>query len=126
MHSVGRTGLSFRCSLRNAILLPLSFIAGRRLAGVNGVAAEWGVVAPLRFSWFFVKPLRLVHGSVREYCRRLTPGILVSAACGAAMWLTGVPFREGFLRMATRGVVGGLVVLGGLWWPPPTRSLIER
>lgn len=125
MFAIGQTRLSFRFCLTNAILLPVSFWAACRFAGINGVAAAWCIVSPLTFAWFLVRTVRLVNGSVREYARQLIPGIATTACGVAAMLLAGLPFASGFPRLAVRSAAGTIAILAAYWLHPPTRSLIQ-
>ncbi len=124
MCAVGRTKLSFHFSLVSSILLPLSFIVACKFFGVIGVAAAWCIVCPLIFAWFLVRTLRYVNGSVRRYVANLVPGAAVSAGCVAAMYVAGLPFHDGMLRLIVRGVAGGIAILAGYWMHEPTRRLI--
>ena len=122
--AIGRTDITFRFCLTNALLLPGSFYIACRLAGISGVAAAWCIVSPLVFVWFLVRTMRLVQGSLWQYAVCLRPGLLIAAASVAAMFLVGIPVGEGVVRLVVRTIVGGLVILGGYCLHPETRAMV--
>ena len=126
MSAVGRTDLGFRFSLANSIFLPVAFVIACRVSGITGVAAAWCIVAPLTFGWFLVKTLRFVHGSVREYCISLAPGLTVAGAGAVVMYAAGMPFSDGILRLSVKSTAGVLVTLVAYWMHPPTRGFVTN
>ena len=125
MAGIGRTDLSFRFYIANAIGLPIAFALGCHFGGITGVAVAWCIVMPVTFGWFLAKTARLVQASVLEYCLRLRFGLLVTLSCGVAMALAGSPMREGLPRLIVRAVIGVLGMCAGWWLNPLTRRMIE-
>ena len=125
MCAVGRTKLSFYFSLTNAIALPLAFIVACRVGGVVGVAVAWCVVAPVVFTWFLMRTLHHVRGSLTGYASSLVPGILISAGAAAAMYVAGLIGEPGTVRFAVKCAAGAAATLAGYWMHPPTRKLLK-
>jgi teichuronic acid exporter len=108
--ALGRPDLSFRYSLLNSILMPVSFVIGARVGGIVGVGWAWVLVFPFIAATLITQVLRLVGTPWRIYISNLTTPVISSAVVVATMAPALYLLPAGLLRLAISCLVAGLAL----------------
>lgn len=81
----GKAGLLLKYNIALVVVLPVCFLIGCYLNGVNGVAYSWLISYPILVTSLFYAGLKEMRISFREYLRNLTPQIIGTALMAAIM-----------------------------------------
>jgi teichuronic acid exporter len=108
-NALGHPKLRLQFGVLNALLLPISFVIGCRVAGLNGVGAAWCITYPFIFLFTLVKLHGILPFRYRDYFFNLRNPVLVTAGCALVMYVVGGFESMPLVRLILRCMAGGLI-----------------